>query len=71
MAPESSRKLLNKLPGGLMEQKIKVRFKAYDEKLLDKTIGEIVHTGKRTGNCRPHSSSFSKDQLHCFAFSTC
>ena len=49
MAPESSRKLLNKLPGGLMEQKIKVRFKAYDEKLLDKTIGEIVHTVKRTG----------------------
>jgi small subunit ribosomal protein S10 len=32
-----------------MEQKIKVRFKAYDEKLLDKTIGEIVHTVKRTG----------------------
>ncbi|HBD29511.1 MAG TPA: 30S ribosomal protein S10, partial [Deltaproteobacteria bacterium] len=30
-----------------MEQKIKVRFKAYDEKLLDKTIGEIVHTVKR------------------------
>jgi len=49
LAPESSRKLLNKLTGGLMEQKIKVRFKAYDEKLLDKTIGEIVHTVKRTG----------------------
>jgi len=49
LAPESSRKLLNKLPGSLMEQKIKVRFKAYDEKLLDKTIGEIVHTVKRTG----------------------
>jgi hypothetical protein len=48
LAPESSRKLLNKLPGGLMEQKIKVRFKAYDEKLLDKTIGEIVHTVKLT-----------------------
>ena len=32
-----------------MEQKIKVRFKAYDDKLLDKTIGEIVHTVKRTG----------------------
>ena len=32
-----------------MEQKIKVRFKAYDDKLLDKTISEIVHTVKRTG----------------------
>ena len=32
-----------------MEQKIKVRFKGYDDKLLDKTISEIVHTVKRTG----------------------
>ena len=32
-----------------MEHKIKVRFKAYDEKLLDQTVGEIVHTVKRTG----------------------
>ena len=32
-----------------MEQKIKVRFKAYDDKLLDQTVGEIVHTVRRTG----------------------
>jgi len=32
-----------------MEQKIKVRFKAYDDRLLDQTVGEIVHTVKRTG----------------------
>ena len=32
-----------------MEQKIKVRFKAYDDKLLDQTVGEIVHTDRRTG----------------------
>ena len=32
-----------------MDQKIKVRFKGYDDKLLDKTISEIVHTVKRTG----------------------
>ena len=32
-----------------MEQKIKVRFKGYDDKLLDKTIGEIIHTVRRTG----------------------
>ena len=32
-----------------MEQRIKVRFKAYDDKLLDQTVGEVVHTVKRTG----------------------
>lgn len=32
-----------------MEQKIKVRFKAYDDKLLDQTVSEIVQTVKRTG----------------------
>lgn len=32
-----------------MEQKIKVRFKAYDDKLLDQTVTEIVRTVKRTG----------------------
>ena len=32
-----------------MNEKIKVRFKAYDDKLLDQTVEEIVRTGKRTG----------------------
>ncbi|MGA1599682.1 MAG: 30S ribosomal protein S10, partial [bacterium] len=32
-----------------MEQKIKVRFKAYDDKLLDQTVSEIAHTVRRTG----------------------
>ena len=32
-----------------MDPKIKVRFKAYDDKLLDQTVGEIVHTVHRTG----------------------
>ena len=32
-----------------MDPKIKVRFKAYDDKLLDQTVGEIVHTVRRTG----------------------
>ncbi len=32
-----------------MEHKIKVRFKAYDDKLLDQTVGEIAHTVRRTG----------------------
>ncbi|MEE3121105.1 MAG: 30S ribosomal protein S10 [SAR324 cluster bacterium] len=33
----------------MMDPKIKVRFKAYDDKLLDQTVGEIVHTVRRTG----------------------
>ena len=33
----------------MYKRQIKVRFKAYDDKLLDKTISEIVHTVKRTG----------------------
>ena len=32
-----------------MDPKIKVRFKEYDDKLLDQTVGEIVHTVRRTG----------------------
>ena len=32
-----------------MDPKIKVRFKAYDDKLLDQTVGEIVNTVSRTG----------------------
>ena len=32
-----------------MDPKIKVRFKAYDDRLLDQTVGEIVHTVRRTG----------------------
>ncbi|MFQ5672258.1 MAG: 30S ribosomal protein S10 [Nitrospinales bacterium] len=30
-------------------QKIKIRLKAYDHKLLDRSVGEIVETTKRTG----------------------
>ena len=32
-----------------MDPKIKVRFKAYDDKLLEQTVGEIVPTVRRTG----------------------
>jgi small subunit ribosomal protein S10 len=32
-----------------MNQKIKVRFKAYDYNLLDQTVREIVNAVKRTG----------------------
>ncbi|MEC7641667.1 MAG: 30S ribosomal protein S10 [Nitrospinota bacterium] len=30
-------------------QKIKIKLKAYDHKLLDRSVGEIVETTKRTG----------------------
>ena len=30
-------------------QKIRIRLKAYDYKLLDQSAGEIVETAKRTG----------------------
>ncbi len=33
----------------MKEQKIRIRLKAYDFKLLDKSVGEIIETAKRTG----------------------
>ena len=35
--------------GDLASQKIRIRMKAYDFKLLDQSAGEIVDTGMRTG----------------------
>ena len=32
-----------------MNEQIKIKRKAYDHKLLDKSVGEIVGTAKRTG----------------------
>lgn len=32
-----------------MAQRIRIRLKAYDHKLLDQSAGEIVETAKRTG----------------------
>ena len=32
-----------------MQQRIKVRFKAYDQNLLDTTVKEIVNAVRRTG----------------------
>lgn len=32
-----------------MAQKIRIRLKAYDYKLLDQSVGEIIDTVKRTG----------------------
>ena len=33
----------------MTSQKIRIRLKAYDNKLLDQSVGEIVDTAKRTG----------------------
>ena len=33
----------------MKEQKIRIHLKAYDSKLLDKSVGEIIDTAKRTG----------------------
>ena len=33
----------------MSDQKIKIRLKAYDHKLLDCSVGEIVETTRRTG----------------------
>ena len=32
-----------------MSEKIKIKLKAYDHRLLDRSVGEIVETTKRTG----------------------
>jgi small subunit ribosomal protein S10 len=33
----------------MAEQKIRIRLKAYDHRILDQSVGEIVETAKRTG----------------------
>jgi small subunit ribosomal protein S10 len=33
----------------MAEQKIRIRLKAYDHRILDQSVGEIVDTAKRTG----------------------
>ena len=33
----------------MSDQKIKIKLKAYDHKLLDRSVGEIVETTRRTG----------------------
>ena len=33
----------------MSEQKIRIRLKAYDHRLLDQSVSEIVETAKRTG----------------------
>ncbi len=38
-----------KQPKAAAKQKIRIRLKAYDQRLLDRSTGDIVETAKRTG----------------------
>lgn len=35
--------------GGAVQQKIRIRLKGYDQRVLDRSTGDIVETAKRTG----------------------
>ena len=41
--------LLTKEPTAMADQKIRIRLKAFDHRLIDRSASEIVETAKRTG----------------------
>jgi small subunit ribosomal protein S10 len=47
--PARFRTLLNKTDKESMNEKIRIRLKAYDHRVLDQSTTEIVETAKRTG----------------------
>jgi len=49
LVPVSLTRLLNKEKSMIQTQKIRIRLKGYDHKLLDQSTHEIVDTAKRTG----------------------
>jgi len=49
LAQVSSAKLLNKWKPMISTDKIRIRLKGYDHKLLDQSTKEIVETARRTG----------------------
>jgi len=49
LAPASSAKLSNKWETMIPTDKIRIRLKGYDHKLLDQSTKEIVETARRTG----------------------
>ncbi len=49
LAPASSAKLSNKWEIMIPTDKIRIRLKGYDHKLLDQSTKEIVETARRTG----------------------
>ena len=54
----------------MQSQRIRIRLKAFDYKLIDQSAQEIVDTAKRTGaGSRSCSSSHSHPTFRYFAFS--
>ena len=55
-----------------MNEKIRIRLKAYDHRVLDQSVGEIVETVKRTGKSRrPYSAADSNRAVHREPFASC
>ena len=40
----------------MADQKIRIRLKAFDHRLIDRSASEIVETAKRTGACSTSST---------------
>ncbi len=53
------------------QQKIRIRLKGYDQRLLDRSTADIVETAKRTGAAiaGPIPLPTSREKLYRFAFS--
>ena len=57
----------------MQSQKIRIRLKAFDYRLIDKSAMEIVETAKRTGAVvkGPVPSADAYRALRCIALSSC
>jgi small subunit ribosomal protein S10 len=47
----------------MINEKIRIRLKAYDYRILDQSTGEIVDTARRTVNRSPHVDKKSREQF--------
>ena len=57
----------------MSDQKIKIKLKAYDHKLLDRSVAEIVETTRRTGAkvVGPIPLAYYEEQMDRFTFPSC
>ena len=55
------------------QERIRIRLKAYDHKILDQSAAKIVDTAKRTGAMvsGPIPLPTEKKRFHDFAFTSC
>ena len=54
------------------QQKIRIRLKAYDHRLLDASAEKIVETARERGRrCRPDSVADRKKHLYHSSFAPC